>query len=689
MINIDFPAGLDPMDEEELTAVSLSHCSTALSLASRIVVCTGAGISTSCGIPDFRGSNGIYTSNSSSPPISQSSQSSSEASSSSSPTPRKRPKMTAQQGRNLFDASVYLSASTRAKHLRFLADLAKQAEEAAESATHKFMRELKGAGSLLRVFTQNIDGLEGRGNGVDGDEEVGGLSYVELPGIASQRSTVRGKKRRREEEDEIDEEEEFPGEVVQLHGNLQSVRCSSCAWTGEWEEVHGEAFARGETVECPNCLKRVEERRAQSKRTTALRTFVRPAVTLYNEPCSAADRIGEVINADLASSPDLLLVFGTSLRIPGFKSLVKEFAQTVQENGGLRILVNIGDVSAEWDDVFDYRFVTPCDEFSNRVLADWKDACPQHFGLPDTFKRTKRHYVETPSDNEDSSGSESESDFDSDSESETEPTPPPSKSPRKSSIPAPSSGQTSEEVEMEVVPETEPESEGKDEEVDELASDAEVDQLESDVEPVATQGALESEMQVIEDSEPERESNRSSVLERERDSQVVELTWEERYPRRARNRARREKLARKLEKRAARALKAEQQRMVAEQEESEREESVVAETETEEEAVRRMKAERREARRERNLAKRECKEMKAKRRADRARRKEERKKQREEEEAEREREKEKEKEKVEKVKLTPEEMLARKMRNLAKREKMEKKLKKRAERALLDRNDIC
>ena len=39
---------------------SLEHVVTALATAKHVVVLAGAGISVSCGIPDFRSKNGIY-----------------------------------------------------------------------------------------------------------------------------------------------------------------------------------------------------------------------------------------------------------------------------------------------------------------------------------------------------------------------------------------------------------------------------------------------------------------------------------------------------------------------------------------------------------------------------------------------------------------------------------------------------
>jgi NAD-dependent SIR2 family protein deacetylase len=107
--------------------------------------------------------------------------------------------------------------------------------------THGLLGRLKEMGKLLRVYTQNIDGLE----------KTAGLEYVELPGV-----TPVGEKKGKETmvlDGEAEGEDEWEGDCVQLHGTLSSVRCSLCFWVGTWEPKHGRAFAKGETFDCPAC----------------------------------------------------------------------------------------------------------------------------------------------------------------------------------------------------------------------------------------------------------------------------------------------------------------------------------------------------------------------------------------------------------------------------------------------------
>lgn len=69
----------------------------------------------------------------------------------------------------------------------------------------------------------------------------------------------------------------------------------------------------------------------------------------------------------------MLLVFGTSLRIPGFKMLVRAFAKTVRKHNGLCVLVNADEVASEWDDVFDYH----CAPFSE-LFPSWYSSLLLH-----------------------------------------------------------------------------------------------------------------------------------------------------------------------------------------------------------------------------------------------------------------------------------------------------------------------
>ena len=95
--------------------------------ASRILLFTGAGISTGSGIPDFRGPQGVWT--------------------------RRRP---------VYYDDFMRSEAARIEHWDYKLEAWPAMRDAQPNATHRAAVELHRAGRLLSVVTQNIDGLHAR-----------------------------------------------------------------------------------------------------------------------------------------------------------------------------------------------------------------------------------------------------------------------------------------------------------------------------------------------------------------------------------------------------------------------------------------------------------------------------------------------------------------------------------------------
>lgn len=104
----------------------MSHPTLAALLrdAERVLVFTGAGISTGSGIPDFRGPQGVWKTQ-----------------------------------QPVFYADFMRSPAARVKYWRYKLDGWQSFRDAAPNATHHAVAELEALGKLEAVVTQNIDGL--------------------------------------------------------------------------------------------------------------------------------------------------------------------------------------------------------------------------------------------------------------------------------------------------------------------------------------------------------------------------------------------------------------------------------------------------------------------------------------------------------------------------------------------------
>ncbi|KAF9460115.1 DHS-like NAD/FAD-binding domain-containing protein [Collybia nuda] len=332
------------------TRRSLSDLSLAVAKSKKIVVVTGAGISCSCGIPDFRSSDGLYA------------------------LVKEQYPDVVLKGRDLFDASLFRDAKLTAVFYTFIAQLKKSIDSALPAPTHHFIKILDTKKKLLRSYTQNIDGLEAR---------------VGLLGTSSQEAKHLGQGKTKIRTSDV--------RNVQLHGDIHRVRCMSCSAEYPYTIENLEIFKEGTPPDCPECLTRSEARAARSARPIRVGSL-RPAVVLYDEPHPLGDFIGSIQSADLARKPDLLIIMGTSLKVHGFKKLVKEFAKTIHTPAGSSssakprvgrvIFVNKTPPPAEWLDIIDYHVEGETDTWVNKVVEDWKKMRPSDWEVQQTLVAT-------------------------------------------------------------------------------------------------------------------------------------------------------------------------------------------------------------------------------------------------------------------------------------------------------------
>ncbi|KAI0768124.1 DHS-like NAD/FAD-binding domain-containing protein [Trametes elegans] len=278
--------------------------------ARRIAVVCGAGISVRAGIPDFRSSEGLFQS-------------------------LKKDHPTLSSGKDLFDASVFNSEDTTSLFCQMIAQLSQLSEAAEPTPFHRFLRVLDERRRLLRVYTQNIDALEEKSGLTFGVPELDGKRYK--PRASKGKTTAT--------ETAVPEEPASsrlpspPAETpkcIPLHGTLQLMHCQTCRHSYPLRD-HLDSLAVGTPPICPQCTALEETRQLVGKRARGVGRL-RPSVVLYNEDHKDGEEVGNVVRKDLIGSSkgkgragaDLLLVVGTSLRVPGTKRIVREFSKAVR-----------------------------------------------------------------------------------------------------------------------------------------------------------------------------------------------------------------------------------------------------------------------------------------------------------------------------------------------------------------------
>ncbi|KAI8368085.1 DHS-like NAD/FAD-binding domain-containing protein [Blakeslea trispora] len=271
----------------------------------RAIIVTGAGISCSSGIPDFRSSDGLYN------------------------LVKKRHPDIVLRGNELFDATLFRNEKTIKCFYTFMAELRSMITNAEPTITHEFIQSLTEKGQLLRCYTQNIDFLE---------------DNLNIP-------------------------------AIQLHGTMKEVRCTLCSTTFDFTDEYEQQFRDGEAPGCPQCESADAERVRLGKRQLSTGTL-RPAIVLYNEDHPQGDSIGQSQINDLKKKPDLMIVMGTSLKIPALKKFIKQAARIIHTKpGGCVVFVNRTSPTKEWEKVFDYEVLGDSDrwvELTNEKLADEK-----------------------------------------------------------------------------------------------------------------------------------------------------------------------------------------------------------------------------------------------------------------------------------------------------------------------------
>lgn len=189
-------------------------------------------------------------------------------------------------------------------------------------------------------------------------------------------------------------------ECVYLHGSLRSLRCFQCRGVIDWDEGDRELQTMsGHQPPCPRCEDATTAREEKGKRALGVGKL-RPDIVLYGEEHPESQRISDIIQHDLSLAPDLLIIMGTSLKVHGLKTVVKEFAKAIHnKKDGKVIFVNYTKpADSVWADTIDFWVEMDCDAW----VHDLKEKKPIIWSPPGTVddesrntKRRRRTNVES------------------------------------------------------------------------------------------------------------------------------------------------------------------------------------------------------------------------------------------------------------------------------------------------------
>ncbi|KAI0423192.1 DHS-like NAD/FAD-binding domain-containing protein [Xylaria grammica] len=274
--------GAAASEQSEKDSELLRQLTHALRKKKKIVVIAGAGISVSAGIPDFRSSSGLFAT-----------------------LPKEHGLKGS--GKHLFDASVYKHDSTTSYFHTMVRDLSQLVKNAKPTPFHHLLASLSKEGRLLRLYTQNVDGL---------DTSMEPLSTV-VP---------------------LQPKGPWP-KTVQLHGGLEKMVCSKC---NEISQFDASLFEGPQAPLCKGCEETDNVRTSHAGKRSHGIGRLRPRMVLYNEYNPDEESIANVFRADLRARPDAVIVVGTSMKIPGVRNMVKDMCKVTRDRrDGVTAWINL------------------------------------------------------------------------------------------------------------------------------------------------------------------------------------------------------------------------------------------------------------------------------------------------------------------------------------------------------------
>jgi len=214
-------------------------------------------------------------------------------------------------------------------------DLSQLVKDAKPTPFHHLLASLSKEGRLLRLYTQNVDGL---------DTSMEPLSTV-VP---------------------LQPKAPWP-KTIQLHGGLEKMVCSKCS---EISQFDASLFDGPQAPLCKGCEETDNVRTSHAGKRSHGIGRLRPRMVLYNEYNPDEEAIANVFRADLRARPDAVIVVGTSMKIPGVRNMVKDMCKVTRERrDGITAWINLDpepsgtDLKNCWDLVVRGR----CDDVASLV----------------------------------------------------------------------------------------------------------------------------------------------------------------------------------------------------------------------------------------------------------------------------------------------------------------------------------
>jgi NAD-dependent histone deacetylase SIR2 len=151
---------------------------------------------------------------------------------------------------------------------------------------------------------------------------------------------------------------DLDAKTIRLHGRVDQARCGICNWVCDYKP---HLFQGSDSLHCQRCMQRSQARILKGKRSLNIGRL-RPNVLLYGEPHPDDKEILETARHDLRICPELVLIVGTKLAIPGARSLAADFCHAARSVGGASFWISKEEPMWSVKSLCDYVLIGDCDK---------------------------------------------------------------------------------------------------------------------------------------------------------------------------------------------------------------------------------------------------------------------------------------------------------------------------------------